>query len=110
RIRYVVEGRQRVEQRLSEIKAQNEQWGARQQEAQDELERIAEQMLGADEQNELLAAQAEEQNNTLPQLEDQLRAAQNKANEQRNQVVVVQQQIQVLASESRSVDEQVKQF
>jgi chromosome segregation protein len=110
RIRYVVEGRQRVEQRLLEIKAQNEQWGARQQEAQDELERIAEQMLGADEQNELLAAQAEEQNNTLPQLEDQLRAAQNKANEQRNQVVVVQQQIQVLASESRSVDEQVKQF
>ncbi len=110
RIRYVVEGRQRAEQRLLEIKAQNEQWGARQQEAQDELERIAEQMLGADEQNELLAAQAEEQNNTLPQLEDQLRSAQNKANEQRNQVVVVQQQIQVLASESRSVDEQVKQF
>ncbi|XVJ69753.1 MAG: chromosome segregation protein SMC [Rhizobacter sp.] len=110
RIRYVVEGRQRVEQRLLEIKTQNEQWGARQQEAQDELERIAEQMLGADEQNELLAAQAEEQNNNLPQLEEQLRAAQNKANEQRNQVVVVQQQIQVLASESRSVDEQVKQF
>jgi chromosome segregation protein len=110
RIRYVVEGRQRAEQRLLEIKAQNEQWGARQQEAQDELERIAEQMLGADEQNELLAAQAEEQNNMLPQLEDQQRAAQNKANEQRNQVVVVQQQIQVLASESRSVDEQVKQF
>jgi chromosome segregation protein len=110
RIRYVVEGRQRVEQRLLEIKTQNEQWGARQQEAQDELQHIAEQMLAAEEQNELLAAQAEEQNNTLPQLEDQLRAAQNKANEQRNQVVVVQQQIQVLASESRSVDEQVKQF
>ena len=110
RIRYVVEGRQRAEQRLLEIKAQNEQWGARQQEAQDELERIAEQMLGADEQNELLSAQAEEQNAMLPQLEDQQRAAQNKANEQRNQVVVVQQQIQVLASESRSIDEQVKQF
>ncbi|MFM8898338.1 MAG: chromosome segregation protein SMC [Burkholderiales bacterium] len=110
RIRYVVEGRQRAEQRLLEIKAQNEQWGARQQEAQDELERIAEQMLGADEQNELLNAQAEEQSAMLPQLEDQQRAAQNKANEQRNQVVVVQQQIQVLASESRSIDEQVKQF
>ena len=35
RIRYVVEGRQRVEQRLVELKSQTEQWQERQTEAQD---------------------------------------------------------------------------
>ncbi len=110
RIRYVVEGRQRVEQRLLEIKAQNEQWGQRQQEAKDELEDIAGQIAEAEEQGEILAAQAEEQAHNLPQLDDALRAAQARANEQRNQVASVQQQIQVLASESRNIDEQSRQF
>src|SRR5207244_11408722 len=36
RIRYVVEGRQRIEQRLLELKAQSEQWAERQTQAQDE--------------------------------------------------------------------------
>ena len=41
RIRYVVEGRERAQARLAELKAQNEQWAERQAEAQAELERIA---------------------------------------------------------------------
>ncbi|MFX7090765.1 hypothetical protein ABTH94_21955, partial [Acinetobacter baumannii] len=40
--------------------------------------------------------------------EDALRAAQTRANEQRTLVAQVQQQIQVLAAESRSVDEQAR--
>jgi chromosome segregation protein len=110
RIRYVVEGRQRAEQRLIELRAQSEQWGERQAAAQDELEQIAEQIAGADEQSEVLAAQAEEQAGNLPTVEDAVRAAQNRANEQRTAVNAVQQQIQVLAAESRSIDEQRKQF
>jgi chromosome segregation protein len=110
RIRYVVEGRQRVEQRLLELKAQSEQWTERQTQAQDELEHIAEQIAAADEQSEVLAAQAEEQAGNLPTLEDALRAAQNRSNEQRNLVANVQQQIQVLAAESRNMDEQRRQF
>ena len=57
----------------------------------------------------MLAAQLEEQSMRLPDLEDALRAAQNKANEQRQQVVQVQQQIQVLAAEQRSINEQTRQ-
>ena len=110
RIRYVVEGRARVEQRLIELKVQGEQWGERQAQAQTELEQIAEQIALADEQSELLAAQAEEQAGNLPNFEDAVRAAQNSSNEQRGKVAAVQQQIQVLASESRNVEDQRRQF
>ncbi len=110
RIRYVVEGRQRIEQRLAELKAQDEQWAERSAAAQAELEQIAEQIAAAEEQGEVLAAQAEEQAANLPNVEDALRAAQARSNEQRGAVAVVQQQIQVLAAESRNVDEQRRQL
>jgi chromosome segregation protein len=106
RIRYVVEGRQRVEQRLLELKAQTDQWGERQTQANDELAQTAEQITAADEQGEVLAAQAEEFAANLPTLEDVVRAAQAQSNEQRGVVAAVQQQIQVLATESRNVEEQ----
>lgn len=108
RIRYVVEGRQRVEARLVELRAQNEQWLERSGQAEAELETIAEQIAAAEEQSEILAAQAEEQAANLPNSEDAVRAAQAKANEQRGAVVQVQQQIQVLAAESRNIDEQTR--
>lgn len=110
RIRYVVEGRQRIEQRLGELRVQSEQWGQRQTEAQDELEQIAAQIAEADEQSEVLAAQAEEQAGNLPGFEDAVRAAQSRSNEQRGVVASVQQQIQVLAAESRNVEEQTRQL
>jgi len=110
RIRYVVEGRARVEQRLVELRAQNEQWSQRQTGAQDELEQIAAQIAMADEQGEVLAAQAEDQAGHLPSVEDAVRSAQNAATQQRTHVAAVQQQIQVLAAESRNIDDQRRQF
>jgi chromosome segregation protein len=110
RIRYVVEGRDRIERRLAELKAQSEQWDQRRSEAAAELEEIAAQIAAAEEQSEVLAAQAEEQAGNLPTYEDALRAAQARSNEQRNAVAGVQQQIQVLAAESRNLDEQRRQL
>ena len=46
----------------------------------------------------------------LPGLEDALRDAQQRSNQQRSAVAEVQQQIQVLAAESRSLDEQSRQL
>lgn len=108
RIRYVVEGRRRAEQRLAELRAQVDHWGERQAEARSELEQLAGQIAEAEEQGELLAAQAEAQAERLPEFDDALRAAQARANEQRTQVAAVQQQIQVLAAESRNLDEQAR--
>ncbi|MDI4631555.1 chromosome segregation protein SMC [Pelomonas sp. V22] len=106
RIRYVVEGRNRVEQRIAELKAQDQQWQERSASATEELENIATQIAMAEEQSEILAAQAEEQSLNLPTIEDAVRAAQGKANEQRVHVTQVQQQIQVLAADSRNIEEQ----
>ena len=109
-IRYVVEGRQRVTLRLAQLAEQIAQWAARQQEAQAELEGLDGAGLDAEEQAELLAAQVEEQAMRLPELEDALRQAQQRSHEQRAAVVQVQQQIQVLAAEQRSLDEQSRQI
>src|SRR5437764_13170342 len=110
RIRYVIEGRQRTEQRLAELNAQTGQWAQRQTEAEQELEQNAAQIGMADEQSEVLTAQAEEQAASLPAFEDALRAAQGRSNEQRGAVAGVQQQIQVLAAGSRNIDEQRRQL
>ncbi len=106
RIRYVVEGRQRAQARLAELHAQNTQWVERQASAEQELEDIAGQIAGADEEAAMLAAQAEEESMRLPDFEEAVRAAQQRANAQRGEVTQVQQQIQVLAAESRSIEEQ----
>lgn len=108
-IRYVVEGRQRVEQRMQQLAEQITQWAQRKDDADMELESLASNGMDAEEQAEMLAAQLDEQSLRLPDLEDALRSTQNKANTQRQQVVQVQQQIQVLAAEQRSINEQNRQ-
>ncbi|GKT20775.1 chromosome segregation protein SMC [Acidovorax sp. SUPP3334] len=109
-IRYVVEGRQRVELRLGQLAEQIAQWSARKEEAEAEMENLAGAGVDADERAELLAAQVEEQAMQLPDLEEALRQSQQRANEQRGAVVQVQQQIGVLAAEQRSIDEQSRQL
>ncbi|MFP8777966.1 chromosome segregation protein SMC [Hydrogenophaga sp. RWCD_12] len=109
-IRFVVEGRQRAEQRLAQLKEQIASWSTRSQDAGVELEQLAESIVAAEERSIELAAQGEEQAGSLPALEDALRAAQNAANEQRGSVNQVQQQIQVLAAEQRNIEEQSRQL
>ena len=110
RIRYVVEGRQRAEQRLAELVLQTTQWADRREQAEAELEQLAEQVASADEHSEVLAAQAEEQADRLPGLEDAVRTAQSAASAQRTRVAGVQQQIQLLASDSRNIEDQSRQL
>lgn len=107
-IRFVVEGRQRVEQRMRTLREQMGQWDTRKQDAQAELERLAELALVGEEQTELLAAQVEEQAEQLPALEDAQTQAQAQANDQRAAVMQVQQQIGLLAAEQRNIDEQTR--
>ncbi len=106
RIRYVVDSRQRVEQRIAELGAQDAMWQQRSGEAEAEIASIADQIAAADDEAATLAAQAEEHGLQLPSFEDALRAAQAKSNAQRSQVAEVQQQIQLLAADSRNVEEQ----
>jgi chromosome segregation protein len=110
RIRYVVDGRARAQQRLQSLEAQTAQWAERREAAELELEDIAAQIAAAEEQAEIQAAQAEEQAAQLPAAEERVRAAQSAANAQRADVLQVQQQIQLLAAESRNLDDQTRQL
>jgi len=105
-IRFVVDGRVRVEQRLAQLKEQTDQWATRKDDAAVETENLQALAIEGEEKAELLAAQSEEQHAQLPTLEEDLRSAQAKANEQRTGVAQVQQQIQVLAADQRNISEQ----
>jgi chromosome segregation protein len=109
-IRFVVEGRQRAEQRLLQLQSQSTEWSEKQIQALAELEALAEQALQAEDQAITLAAQVEDQAQALPDLEEVMRQAQAKANEQRGSVVQVQQQIQVLAADQRNIEDQTRQL
>ena len=105
-IRFVVEGRQRAEARLIQIKEQMAHWSAQTEQAQQEIDNLANLGLEGEEKAVLLAAQVEEQAMQLPELEEALRVALERSNEQRGSVVQVQQQIQVLAADQRNIEEQ----
>ncbi len=109
-IRFVVESRQRVEQRLVALREQTTDWGRRKTEASGEIEQLAEEIIVAERKSELLAAQSREQAQQVPTLEDAMRLAQQAANEQRSSVAQVQQKIQVLSAEQRSIEEQSRQL
>jgi len=109
-IRFVVDGRARVEQRLVTLAEQTAQWEQRRTDAQTEAETLAGQDESTGEQAELLAAQVEEQSQQLPDLEEALRQSQARANAQRSSVGQVQQQIQVLAADQRNIEDQSRQL
>ncbi len=109
-IRFVVEGRQRVEQRLVQLAEQIGQWETRRADAEAEIETLAGQGVDAEEQGAILAAQLEEHDARLPELEDAQQRAQDEANAQRAAVVQIQQQIQVLAADQRNIEEQARQL
>lgn len=109
-IRFVVEGRQRVEQRLVQLREQMGQWGTRREEAEAEIETLAGKGVDAEEQAILLAAQLEEHDARMPELEEAVQRAQDEANNQRTTVSQVQQQIQVLAADQRNIEDQSRQL
>ncbi len=109
-IRFVLESRQRVQQRLLALRQQALEWEQRRTEALAELGKLAEEAVAAEEQAALLAAQVHAHLQHMPALQDTLRLAQQASSEQRGSVNQVQQKIQVLAAGQRSVEEQMRQL
>ncbi|MBE7418515.1 MAG: chromosome segregation protein SMC [Ideonella sp.] len=108
RIRYVVEGRERVNQRLAELQAQNTQWAERRSADEAELARLADAIVEAERAALDEAGRASAHSATLPALEDAVRAAAERANAQRQAANEVQQQIQLLAADTRNLQEQMR--
>lgn len=108
-IRYVVEGRSRVALRIEQLAGQIQQWSERAEQASAELAHLAQSDMQAAEHAEFLAAQLEEQAERVPTLQAVLDARRASANAQRAAVAHIQQQIQVLAVEQRSLGEHMQQ-
>ena len=109
-IRFVLDSRQRVALRMQTLQEQQAQWGTRAEEAQAELDHLAQLESSGSETSELLAAQVEEQAQAMPDLEERLRQAQRTSAEQRLQVNEVQQQLSVLAAQQRGLQDQMRQL
>ncbi len=109
-IRFVVDGRLRVEQRLVQLREQIQQWATRRHDAEAEFETLAGQGAEAEERAVVLSAQLEEHDTRMPDLEEAQQRSQHEANTQRAAVTQVQQQIQVLAADQRNIDQQTLQL
>ncbi len=109
-IRFLLDARQKAQSRLVVLEEQARQWSHRQEEAQQERLSLVDQL----EEQSLLSAQLEEQcfalKDSVPELEQRALDSQSKTNEQQQSVFLLQQQIQVLAAEQRSVSEQLTQL
>jgi len=105
-IRFVVEGRVRAVARIAQIAEQLLEWKTRADTAAQHQLDLEAMEAGAEEHATTLAAQLEDIETQTPELEALLDKARGRVTAQRTQVVQVQQQIQVLAAEQRSIDEQ----
>jgi chromosome segregation protein len=105
-IRFVVEGRVRAVARIAQIAEQLLDWKTRADTAAQQQLDLEAMEAGAQEHAITLAAQLEDIETQTPELEALLDKARGRVTAQRTQVVQVQQQIQVLAAEQRSIDEQ----
>lgn len=109
-IRYVVEGRTRVEQRILVLNQQSIQWTEQIEQATLDLNNLHEEAEKTQEQAAILSAQLEDHDLQLPDLDTQLKQAQQVANDQRSKVQQLQQQIGLLAAEQRHIEEQSRQL
>ncbi|MEO8857933.1 MAG: chromosome segregation protein SMC, partial [Burkholderiaceae bacterium] len=109
-IRFVVEGRHRVEQRLATLAQQRAQWATRAADARTEIDKLSEQGARAQQDGASIKTEVQQHAEAVPRLEEVARLAQSAASEQRSAVGQVQQKIQVLAAEQRSAQEQSRQL
>ncbi len=108
-IRFVVESRQRTEQRLQQLQVQDAQWSEQFERASEELAALDDAQAQAQVRVEQLDAQQATLSDGLPQSEQAWREARDKSDAQRHLVSDVQQRIQLLSADQRLLDEQARQ-
>ena len=109
-IRFAVEGRARVDKRLKNLTETGAQWSERRVQAQRETESLEQRAALDAQEAAALGTEVEERARQLPEVETAMSQALDAANAQRAAVAQVQQQIQVLAAEQRSVQEQATEL
>ena len=109
RIRYVAEGRERVARQRADLEGQRNAWLAREAEARAEHERAGADLEAAKVASLAFAGRVSDQAQALVAAEAALRTAQAASGAQREVVAGIAQQIQVVAAETRGVEERLSQ-
>lgn len=109
-IRYVVEGRARVAQRLQQIDAQRQTWQAQADAAEHSGQDLQAQQDSAEQNLQALSAQLEWAQDQDPAAEQALQQAQAQLHSQRLVQAQIQAQISAEAAQQRSLDEQRRQI
>ena len=109
RIRYVAEGRERVGRQRADLQGQRDSWRARESEARVEHERAGEGIESAKVTSVAFAGRVAAQAEALAATAAALRTAQAASDAQREVVAGIAQQIQVVAAETRGIDERMSQ-
>jgi len=109
-LRFIEQSRQKAEQRQAVLVDQLQSWQTKEAQALEELGGLDEKTLAQSERLEQLNAQAEELGILTEQLQQEWTAKQSLEREQHARVIEVQQQLQVLASEQRSIQTQSNQL
>ena len=109
-LRFIEQSRQKAEHRLSVLADQLQSWQAKEAQAIEELGGLDDKTLAQSDRLEQLNAQTEEVAVLGEQLQEEWSTQQGLEREQHARVIEVQQQLQVLASEQRSVQTQTQQL
>ena len=109
-IRFVVEGRQRAQERLQQIQTQIAHWTEQAAQANQQTQALTEQQAQAQTLTESTQGQRQTLAQQQPAAEQAWRDAQKVAQDQAALVTQVQQQIQVLAAEQRGLQDQMRQL
>ncbi len=109
RIRYVAEGRERVVRQRADLEGQRRSWLARESESRAEYEQAGSSIEAAKQASVAFAERVAGQAAALAAAEAESRAARAASGAQREVVAGIAQQIQVVAAETRGVDERLDQ-
>ncbi len=105
-IRHVVEARNRLQARRTQLQAQMQEWGDQQGHCQGAIEEVRAQIEEAAARAETLAAQAEESQASLPRLDAQLRETAERRDALRGTLSRIEQDLALAAQAQRDADGQ----
>ncbi|NOL25886.1 hypothetical protein, partial [Escherichia coli] len=109
-IRYVVESRNRIQQQIATLTAQQEQWHTQGEQAQEDLAAAEEELAMAEERAAQAAEDVARKADELPAMEAQWRDAQTALNDQRAAILQSEQALKLEAAHQRNADQALLQL
>ncbi len=106
-LRFMTEGRNRIEAQIEQIKTQLAQWGERQQQLIDDMDSMTAERLQAEEDQAVLADQLAAASEDMPEIEARHRESMQTMHDARAQLMQAEQSVARAADDQRNADRQL---